>query len=137
MAGEFSKALAFAEEQTAAGAHILDVNVGAPMVDEVAVLPGLALELVKRQQLPLCLDSNNADALTAGLWAYPGTPLINSISGEPGRMERLGPVCRDHGAPFILLPLKGRKLPVTAAERLAIIEELLIQAEHTLGDVGQ
>lgn len=129
VAGEFSKALAFAEEQTAAGAHILDVNVGAPMVDEVAVLPGLAQELVKRQQLPLCLDSNNADALTAGLWAYPGTPLVNSISGEPGRMERLGPVCRDHGAPFILLPLKGRKLPVTAAERLAIIEELLVQAD--------
>jgi len=129
VAGEFSKGLAFAEEQTAAGAHILDVNVGAPMVDEVAVLPGLAQELVKRQQLPLCLDSNNADALTAGLWAYPGTPLINSISGEPGRMERLGPVCRDHGAPFILLPLKGRKLPVTAAERLAIIEELLVQAD--------
>lgn len=129
VAGEFSKALAFAEEQIAAGAHILDVNVGAPMVDEVAVLPGLAQELVKRQQLPLCLDSNNADALTAGLWAYPGTPLVNSISGEPGRMERLGPVCRDHGAPFILLPLKGRKLPVTAAERLAIIEELLVQAD--------
>ncbi|MHC1789353.1 homocysteine S-methyltransferase family protein [Solidesulfovibrio sp.] len=129
VAGEFAKALAFAEEQTRAGAHILDVNVGAPMVDEVAVLPGLALELVKRQQLPLCLDSNNADALTAGLWASPGTPLVNSISGEPGRMERLGPVCRDHGAPFILLPLKGRKLPVTAAERLAIIEELLIQAD--------
>jgi 5-methyltetrahydrofolate--homocysteine methyltransferase len=129
VAGEFAKALAFAEEQTAAGAHILDVNVGAPMVNEVAVLPGLAMELVKRQQLPLCLDSNNADALTAGLWAYPGTPLVNSISGEPGRMERLGPVCRDHGAPFILLPLKGRKLPVTAAERLAIIEELLTQAD--------
>ena len=129
VAGEFTRALAFAEEQTAAGAHVLDVNVGAPMVDEVAVLPGLALELVKRQQLPLCLDSNNADALTAGLWAYPGTPLVNSISGEPGRMERLGPICRDHGAPFILLPLKGRKLPVTAAERLAIIEELLAQAD--------
>lgn len=128
-AGEFGKALAFAEEQITAGAHILDVNVGAPMVDEVAVLPGLAMELTKRQRIPLCLDSNNADALTAGLWAYPGTPLVNSISGEPGRMERLGPVCRDHGAPFILLPLKGRKLPVTAAERLAIIEDLLVQAE--------
>ena len=99
------------------------------MVEEAAVLPGLALELTKRQSIPLCLDSNNIDALTAGLWACPGTPLVNSISGEPGRMERLGPVCRDNGAPFILLPLKGRKLPVTAAERLAIIEELLAQAE--------
>ncbi|WP_428567897.1 MAG: homocysteine S-methyltransferase family protein [Solidesulfovibrio sp. DCME] len=128
-AGEFTRALAFAEEQVAAGAAILDVNVGAPMVDEVAVLPGLALELTKRQRLPLCLDSNNAEALSAALWASPATPLVNSISGEPGRMELLGPICRDHGAPFILLPLKGRKLPVTAAERLAIIEELVAQAE--------
>ncbi len=129
VAGEFSQALAFAEQQVAAGAAILDVNVGAPMVDETAVLPGLALELTKRQSVPLCLDSNNAEALTAALWTSPGTPLVNSISGEPGRMELLGPLCRDHGAPFILLPLKGRKLPVTAAERLAIIEELLVQAE--------
>lgn len=128
-AGEFTQALAFAEEQVAAGAAILDVNVGAPMVDETVVLPGLAVELTKRQQTPLCLDSNNADALVAALFASPATPLVNSISGEPGRMERLGPICRDHGAPFILLPLKGRKLPVTAAERLAIIEELLVQAD--------
>ncbi|EFL49748.1 homocysteine S-methyltransferase [Solidesulfovibrio fructosivorans JJ]] len=129
VAGEYAKALAFAEEQAAAGASILDVNVGAPMVDETKTLPGLALELTKRQRLPLCLDSNNAEALTNALWASPATPLVNSISGEPGRMELLGPLCRDHGAPFILLPLKGRKLPVTAAERLAIIEELLAQAE--------
>lgn len=128
-AGEFATALAFAEQQLQAGAHILDVNVGAPMVDEATVLPGLAMELTKRQRVPLCLDSNNAQALAAGLWAYPGTPLVNSISGEPGRMELLGPICRTHGAPFILLPLKGRRLPVTAAERLGIIEELLTQAE--------
>jgi 5-methyltetrahydrofolate--homocysteine methyltransferase len=128
-AGQFTRALALAEEQRLAGAAILDVNVGAAMVDEVAVLPALALELTKRQRLPLCLDSNNIDALTEGLWASPGTPLVNSISGEPGRLERLGPLCRQHGAPFILLPLKGRKLPVTAAERLAIIEELVAQAD--------
>lgn len=129
VAGQFGRALALAEEQRLAGADILDVNVGAPMVDEAAVLPGLALELTKRQSLPLCLDSNNIDALTEGLWASPGTPLVNSISGEPGRLEKLGPICRRHGAPFILLPLKGRKLPVTAAERLAIVEELVAQAD--------
>ncbi|MGD9610843.1 MAG: homocysteine S-methyltransferase family protein [Desulfovibrionaceae bacterium] len=129
VAGQYGRALALAEEQRLAGAAILDVNVGAPMVDEAAVLPGLAMELTKRETLPLCLDSNNIDALTEGLWASPGTPLVNSISGEPGRMETLGPICRRHGAPFILLPLKGRKLPVTATERLAIIEELVAQAD--------
>jgi len=127
-AGEFTEALRFAEEQIAAEASILDVNVGAPMVKEEEVLPGLVQKLVSRFQIPLCLDSNNIDALEEGLWNYPGSALVNSISGEPGRMERLAPICRKHGAPFILLPLKGRKLPVTAAERLAIIEELVDQA---------
>ncbi len=127
-AGEFGEALRLAEEQIAAEASILDVNVGAPMVVEEEILPGLLEKLTARFQIPLCLDSNNIDALEAGLWRYPGSALVNSISGEPGRMERLAPICRKHGAPFILLPLKGRKLPATSAERLAIIEELVDQA---------
>ncbi|MBZ2171864.1 homocysteine S-methyltransferase family protein [Nitratidesulfovibrio sp. SRB-5] len=128
-AGEFAQALRFADEQVEAGAPLLDVNVGAPMVDEAALLPALVERLVARHSLPLSLDSSNADAIAAALPFHPGSPLVNSISGEPGRMEHLGPLCRDHGAPFILLPLKGRKLPVTAAERIAIIEELLQQAD--------
>lgn len=128
-AGEFAQALRFADEQVEAGAPVLDVNVGAPMVDEAALLPALVERLVARHSLPLSLDSSNADAIAGALPFHPGSPLVNSISGEPGRMEHLGPLCRDHGAPFILLPLKGRKLPVTAAERIAIIEELLQQAD--------
>ncbi len=127
-AGEFAEALRFAEEQIEAEAGLLDVNVGAPMVAEEDVLPELVKRLIHRFRIPLCLDSNNADALERGLWTYPGSPLVNSISGEPGRMERLAPICRLHGAPFILLPLKGKKLPVTVSERLAIIEELVDQA---------
>lgn len=128
-AGEFAQALRFADEQVEAGAPVLDVNVGAPMVDEAVLLPALVERLVARHALPLSLDSSNADAIAGALPFHPGSPLVNSISGEPGRMEHLGPLCRDHGAPFILLPLKGRKLPVTAAERIAIIEELLQQAD--------
>jgi len=128
-AGEFAQALRFADEQVEAGAPVLDVNVGAPMVDEAVLLPALVERLVARHALPLSLDSSNADAIAGALPFHPGSPLVNSISGEPGRMEHLGPLCRDHGAPFILLPLKGRKLPVTAAERIAILEELLQQAD--------
>ncbi|MBG0775601.1 MAG: homocysteine S-methyltransferase family protein [Desulfovibrionaceae bacterium] len=128
-AGQFTQAMAFAKEQIALGAPILDVNVGASMVDEPALLPELALALSGRFPAPLCLDTSNADATEAALAVYPGSALVNSISGEPGRMERLGPLCRKYGAPFILLPLEGRKLPATAAERIRVIETLLAQAE--------
>ena len=124
-AGEFTTALRFADEQTAAGAHILDVNVGAPGVDETQLLPELVSALLSRHAVPLALDSSNAEAVAAALSMYPASPLVNSISNEPGNLERLGPLCRDHGAPFILLPLKGKKLPESATERIAIIESML------------
>ncbi len=127
--GQHAEALRLASEQVAQGADVLDVNVGAPMVDETAVLPALALALSGRFELPLVLDSPNADALAAALWTQPGSVLVNSISGEPGRMARLGPLCKKFGAPFILLPLEGRKLPYTAAERIAVIDRLLAEAD--------
>ncbi|EGB15207.1 homocysteine S-methyltransferase [Pseudodesulfovibrio mercurii] len=125
----FSEALRLAAEQAELGAPVLDVNVGAPLVDEAALLPELVTALLGRVTTPLAIDSNDPAAVEAGLWAYPGSPLVNSISGEPGKMERLGPLCKLFGAPFILLPIVGRKLPVTAAERLKVIEDLLAQAD--------
>ena len=129
-AGEFTEAMRLADEQTGAGAVLLDVNVGAPMVDEAVCLPDLVSRLVSRHPLPLAFDSSNMDAVEKALAVYPASPLVNSISGEEGRMERLGPLCRDFGAPFILLPLRGRKLPVKAAERIAIVEDLLARMEE-------
>jgi len=126
--GDVTRALELAQEQVTMGVGALDVNVGAPMVDEKVLLPLLVRELSSRVEIPLCLDSSDEDAIREGLYMYPGSALVNSISGESGKMERLGPVCRDFGAPFILLPLQGRKLPVTANERIAIIESLLDQA---------
>jgi len=127
--GVFTEAQRFATEQIELGAPVLDVNVGAPMVDEVALLPDLVNTLVGRFTTPLSIDSNDVKAVEAGLWAYPGSPLVNSISGEPGKMEELGPLCKLFGAPFILLPIVGNKLPVTAKERLNVIADLLAQAE--------
>ncbi len=127
--GAFTEAIRFANEQIELGAPILDVNVGAPMVDETVLLPELTKALLKRFQTPLSIDSNDPAAIEAGLWVYPGSPLVNSISGEPGKMETLGPLCKQFGAPFILLPIIGNKLPVTAAERLEVIEGLLKEAE--------
>lgn len=127
--GEQTEALRLAGEQVDRGAPVLDVNVGAPMVDETVTLPALVKALTGRFTTPLCLDSSTPGAVAEALWAYPGSPLVNSISGDPGRMAELGPLCARFGAPFILLPIKGKKLPVTAPERIAIIEQLLDEAE--------
>lgn len=127
-AGEYGLALRFAAEQIALGAPVLDVNVGAPLVDETILLPELAERLTGKCAEPLALDSSNADAIAAALPRCPASSLVNSVSGESGRMERLGPLCRQWGAPFILLPLRGPGLPVTASERIAIIEALLAEA---------
>ena len=128
-AGEHGIALRFSDEQIEAGAHVLDVNVGAPLVDETILLPQLVSALSARHGAPLSLDSSNHDAIAAALAVYPASPLVNSISNEPGVLERLGPLCRDFGAPFILLPLRGKKLPESAGERIAIIETMLEEME--------
>lgn len=128
--GQFTEAMKFAEEQLSAGAPILDVNVGAPMVDEVEILPALTREIFAQHPAPLSIDSTNPDAVEAALWEYPGSPLVNSISGEPGRMERLGPLCKKFGAPFILLPIVGSKLPFTCEEKVQVVSELLRQADE-------
>lgn len=125
---EFTRALELAQEQVDQGAMVLDVNVGAPMVDEEKLLPALSRELISRFDFPLCVDSSNPEAIKNFLLNYPGSPLVNSISGEQDKMDILGPLCREFGAPFILLPLKGKKLPATAKERIRIIEYLLQQA---------
>ncbi len=129
-AGDCSLALQYADEQVQSGATVLDVNVGAPLVDETLLLPELTRLLTARVQTPLSLDSSSVAAIAQALPYCPGSVLVNSISGEQGRMELLGPVCRDWGAPFILLPLQGRQLPVMATERIAILEKLLEEAQR-------
>ena len=128
-AGEFSLALRYAEQQLNAGAPILDINVGAPMVDECALLPSLVQAVAGQYQLPLCVDSSNPKAIELALEAYPGSALVNSINGEPGRIETLAPICLKYGAPFLLLPLTGGDLPFTGKERIAILEKMLTQLE--------
>lgn len=128
-AGSFDLALRYAGEQVEAGTTVLDVNVGAPGVNEEDFLPALVQRLVAQFTTPLCLDSSNPAALAAALPWHPGSPLLNSISGEPGKMETLGPLCRIWGAPFVLLPLQGKHLPASASERISIIETLLEQVD--------
>ena len=126
----FDQALHYADEEQEQGASVLDVNVGAPLVDESVLLPELTELLTARVLLPLALDSSNIEALKRALPYCPGSCLINSISGEGRRMQELGPLCRRFGAPFVLLPLQGPDLPETAAERIRILTALLRRTEE-------
>lgn len=128
-ANKIDLALQYAHEQISLGTPILDVNVGAAHVDEVALLPNLVENIVARHASPLCLDSSNPEAIIAALPYYPASALVNSISGETGKMEKLAPFCKLWGAPTVLLPLMGSHLPTSAKERIEIIEHLLKEAD--------
>lgn len=132
--GEFSETLRLADAQIAAGANVLDVNVGAPLVDEAAILPQLVSLLVGRHLAPLSLDSSDPGAIAAALPFNPGSCLVNSISGEQGKMDALAPLCRNYGSPCVLLPIAGKNLPETAGARIAILETMLAEAQrHGIG----
>lgn len=127
--GELGEALRYSDEQIENGADVLDVNVGAPLVDEKEVLPRLVQALVSRHLVPLSLDSSDPEAIARALPYCPGSFLVNSISGEAGKMKILGPMCRDFGAPFILLSIQGSEFPVRLSERIAILKSLLHEAD--------
>ena len=120
-----------ANAQRAAGAHMLDVNVGMPGVDQSALLPEISDMLSARIGIPLCFDTVDAKALAAALEVYPGRALINSISAESGRAEALFPLCKQYGAMAILLPVDDAGVPETAQQRIALVEDLLAKAQET------
>ena len=100
-AGDFSTVLADAVSQVGAGAHMLDVNAGIPLADEPAILAE-AVRLVRSvTDVPLCIDSSIVEALEAGLAAYEGKALVNSVTGEEERLERVLPLVAKHGAAVV------------------------------------
>ncbi|NMA52681.1 MAG: dihydropteroate synthase, partial [Peptococcaceae bacterium] len=103
--GKLNEVRRLAVEQLASGAHILDVNVGVPGIDEGKTMVDAIKLLSNVVEAPLCLDSSSPEALETALRLYPGRALINSISAEKIKIERLLPIARKYGAMFILLPL--------------------------------
>ncbi|MGD8929083.1 MAG: methyltetrahydrofolate cobalamin methyltransferase, partial [Lysobacterales bacterium] len=102
-AGDFSRVEADALAQVAAGAHVLDVNAGIPLADEPALL-AKAVKLVQSlTDVPLSIDSSVVEALEAGLEAYQGKPLLNSVTGEEERLERVLPLVKKHGAAVVAI----------------------------------
>lgn len=114
-----------AVKQVGEGAEILDVNVGAPGIDEVEVLPEVVQVIQSVTDVPLMIDSANAGAINAALRVYNGKPVINSIDCEFKKLSELLPVIKHYGAAVVGLTLDEKGIPETAAGRLKIAEKIL------------
>ncbi len=126
--GCMDKVLQFAEEQESGGARILDVNMGMSGIDEKAMMLRVIEEVSGVTNLPLSLDSSHVDVLEAALRHYPGRALVNSVSMEKEKLEKLLPIVKKYGAMFILLPLSDKGLPENPEEKNGIIEAVLQRA---------
>jgi len=117
-----------ASEQAELGASILDVNVGMNGIDEKEVMLLVMQEALQACELPLCIDSSHVTVVEAALRLYPGRALINSISLEKEKFEKLIPIAKKYGAMFILLPLSDYGLPKDMEEKKQIIHTILDRA---------
>lgn len=122
--GSMEMVSAFAEEQEACGASILDVNMGMSGIDEKAMMLQAVETVTGLTSLPLSIDSSHVDVIEAALRRYPGRALINSISYEKVKFEALLPIAKKYGAMFILLPLSDAGLPENLQEKIEIIEKI-------------
>ena len=122
--GDMNYILEQAVSQAEAGAQILDVNVGAPGVDEPARMEQVVKALQSVVSLPLQLDSSHAEALERGLRVYNGKPIVNSVNGEPEVLEKVLPLCKKYGAAVVGLAIDERGIQPKAKDRVAIARRI-------------
>ena len=122
--GDMNYVLEQAVSQAEAGAQILDVNVGAPGVDEPALMEQVVKALQSVVSLPLQLDSSHADALERGLRVYNGKPIVNSVNGKPEVLERVLPLCKKYGAAVVGLAIDERGILPKAEDRVAVARRI-------------
>ena len=128
-AGDMDYVLNEAFQQEEAGAHILDVNVGLPGLDEPAVLTQTVEALQAVTGLPLQLDTSNPEAMEAALRRYNGKPLINSVNGKEESLAAILPLVKKYGGGLVCLTLDDDGIPADAEGRLAIAEKIVRRAE--------
>ena len=126
--GSMEMVLEFAEQQEEKGASILDVNMGMSGVDEKELMLKAIEELSMATNLPLSIDSSYVEVCEAALRRYPGRAMLNSISLEQEKIEKLLPVAKKYGAMFVLLPLSDKGLPESLNEKIEIINTILEKA---------
>ena len=129
-AGQLDVVREYAVEQAAAGADLLDVNVGAASVDQKTMLPRAVLALAGLVDLPLVIDTTDAAALEEALKRYPGRALVNSVSGEAASLDAVLPLAKRYGAAVVVLALDDDGIPATAAERVAVVERIRARAQQ-------
>jgi 5-methyltetrahydrofolate--homocysteine methyltransferase len=127
-AGDFDYVLDLAASQVAAGAQVLDINVGVPGLDDVELMRRVVELVSSAVDVPLCLDSPNPAALEAGLKVAPGRPLVNSVSGEEARLNAVLPLVKEHGAAVIGLIMDDHGIPATPEGRLEVAARILERA---------
>ncbi|HKW71032.1 MAG TPA: dihydropteroate synthase [Candidatus Dormibacteraeota bacterium] len=130
--GVMDRVRADARAQAAAGAHVLDVNAGIPAVDEPALLVSAISAVMEVTDLPICIDSSIIEALEAALAVYEGKALVNSVTAEEERMERILPLVKKHGAAVIGMANDETGISMVPTERLGLARRIIERA----GDHG-
>jgi len=130
--GRMDRVRSDAIAQAAAGAHMLDVNAGIPALDEAALLVAAIKAVAEVTDAPICIDSSVIEALEAGLAAYEGKALVNSVTAEEERMERILPLVKKHGAAVIGMANDETGISMVPEERLALARRIIERA----GDHG-
>ena len=126
--GRMDRVRADAIAQAAAGAHMLDVNAGIPAIDEPALLVATIKAVTEVSDLPICIDSSVMEALEAALATYEGKALVNSVTAEDERMDRILPLVKKHGAAVIGMANDETGISMVPEERLAIARRIVDRA---------
>ncbi len=119
-----------AVNQVKAGAHLLDVNMGVGGIDQSAAMKRAVMEIAQITDAPLAIDTGDAKALEAGLRAYPGRALINSVTAETSRLKEFLPLAKKYGAAILCLPITDDGVPKTAEERIKVMGTILKAARE-------
>ena len=117
-------------DQIKAGAALLDVNMGIAGIDQAQAMKRAVTEIAQITAAPLVIDTSDAAALEAGLRAYPGRALINSVSAEPERLKTFLPLARKYGAAILCLPITAEGVPDTAEKRVDAVRSIVTAAKN-------
>ncbi|MDN5332345.1 MAG: 5-methyltetrahydrofolate--homocysteine methyltransferase [Tepidanaerobacteraceae bacterium] len=128
--GDFGLVVSEAKRQYEAGAAVIDVNVGVPGIDETKAMEKAVLAIQRTVDVPLSIDSSNPEALMAGLKAFCGRALLNSVDGTKEKLEKILPIATRYGSAVIGLTIDEKGIPESAQKRLEIARKIVEAAEE-------
>ena len=132
-AGDLSAIERDVKAQVEGGADVLDVNMGVPLTDEADLLVRAIQMVQSLTDLPICIDSSVIEALEAGLAAYEGRALVNSVTAEDERLAAILPLVKKHDAAIIALPNDADEIPMQADKRIELTRKIIDVATNEYG----